>query len=260
MCTRLRSQLSVVALAVVATACGSDSSVAPNTPPATLATLEQALTELTLPALSAVGSSVSGLFPEGPVLGTGSCAYTAESQSFVCTPATAGGVTIEQSFTLLTASGATQSAFDQATTASVTTNTSVTGTEVDESSTITIDGQEELTLSGLLTGPHTLNGSSHVHLAGTFDDGTTNVPLDITVTSSITNVVLPANTTLGAQIWPTSGTIVVESSGSFADLPPSTSRLTMTFNGTSTVTVTITESGVSQTCKQDLAKPETGCV
>jgi len=241
-------------LVVVATAC-SDSPVAPSTSDDASepqATLEQALTELTLPVLSVAGGSVSATIPVGLVLGTARCAYTAESQSFVCPPATASGVTINQSFTLLTASGAKQSAFDHTTTASVKTNTTVAGTVVEEGATLTIDGQQELTLSGLLAGPHTLNGTSTANLSGTFFD---DAPIEISITGSITSLVLPASTTVGAQVWPTAGTIVVASSGTFADLPPFTSRLTMTFNGTSTVTLTITEDGVSQTCQHDLAKP-----
>src|SRR5215218_8967650 len=55
----MRRQLAPL-LVAIATACGSDSSVAPNTqndPNAPQATLEQALTELTLPVLAAAGGS-----------------------------------------------------------------------------------------------------------------------------------------------------------------------------------------------------------
>ena len=253
----MRRQLAPL-LVAIATACGSDSSVAPNTqndpnnPNAPQATLEQALTELTLPVLAAAGGSAT--VPIGLVLSTGRCAYTAASQSFVCPPATASGLTINQSFTLLTASGAKQSAFNHATTASVKTNTTLAGTIVEDGATLTIDAQQELTLSGLLTGPHTLNGTSAAHLSGAFFD---DAPIDIRITGSITSLVLPANTTVGAQVWPTAGTIVVASSGTFADLPPFTSRLTMTFNGTSKVTLVITEDGVSRTCQYDLTKAGT---
>jgi hypothetical protein len=237
---------------VVATACGSESSVAPNDTPR--ATLDQALTELTLPVLGASGGSVSGLFPGAPLLGIPRCAYSTASQSFVCPPVTTSGITINQSFTLLTATGATQSAFDQAATATVKSSTTVAGTIVQDGSTLSLDAREELTLSGLLDGPHTLNGTSTAHIFGTLAlDGA--APIDIRITSSIANLVLPANTTAGTQVWPVSGTIIVESSAAFADFT-STSRVTMTFNGASTVTVTVTGDGISQTCQLDLSKPE----
>ena len=236
---------------VVATACGSESSVAPTDTPR--ATLDQALTELTLPVLGATGGSVSALFPGAPVLGIPRCAYSTASQSFVCPPVTTNGMTINQSFTLLTATGATQSVFDQAATAAVRSSTAVTGSVEQGGSTLSVDAREELTLGGLLTGPHTLNGTSTAHISGTIvlDEAT---PIDIRITGSIANLVLPANTSTGTQVWPVSGTIVVESSAVFADLT-STSRVTMTFNGASTVTVTVTEDGVSQTCQLDLSKP-----
>jgi hypothetical protein len=252
----MRRQLAPL-LVVIATACGSDSSVAPNNqndpnnPNAPQATLEQALAELTLPVLATAGGSVAATIPVGLGLGTGRCAYTAASQSFVCPPATASGITITQSFTLLTAAGAKQSAFDHRATASVKTNTTVAGTVVEDGATLTIDSQQELTLSGLLAGPHAIDGTSTARLTGSFLD---DAPIDIRITGSISSLVLPQSTATGAQVWPTAGTIVVASSGTFGDLPPFTSRVTITFKGTSTVTLTIVENGVSQTCQYDLAR------
>jgi hypothetical protein len=246
-------------MVVAATACGSDSPAGPSSSETTNAphtTLEQALTELTLPVLG-VGS-VSATIPVGLGLGAGRCAYTAASQSFVCPSSTASGITINQSFTLLTASGAKQSAFDPTTTASVKTNTTVVGTVVENGATLTVDSQTELTLGGLLSGPHTLDGSFAEHISGAF---AVDAPIDVRITGSITNVVLPANTAVGAPVWPTAGTIVVAASGTLGDLEPFTSRVTLTFNGTSTVTVTVVEDGVSQTCQTDLTKPgPLGCM
>lgn len=256
MFSRFRARLSVAALAVVAGACGSDSSTAPiETQPATL---DQALTELALPAIAAAGPSFVDIGGTA-ALDPSRCPYAAASQSFVCTPINESGVTVNQSFTLLSASGAKQSAFDQASTAAVRANTTIAGTLVEAGTSLTIDGQQELTLSGLLTGPHTLNGSSLLKLKGTISNGTTSLPLDVAVSTTITNLVLPANTAAGAEIWPKSGTIVVESSGTVSGFPAGTTRLTMTFNGTSTVSLTITGPGVSQSCLVDLAKGEPVC-
>ena len=247
--TRLRSRLSAVALVVAAGACGSDAAVAPASTAQT--TLDQALSELTLPVLGKAGGSISDLFPGGPQLGA-RCSYAAVSQSFVCPPATANGLTINQSFTLLTTSGATQSAFDHATTESVRTNTAVAGSITSDGATLTLDGQEELTLSGLVTGRHTINGTGTAHLVGALPDASS---FDIRMTSSITSLILPANTTPGAQVWPASGTIVVETLATLTGFPPATLRLTLMFNGTSKVNVTVTEDGFTRTCQQDLATP-----
>ena len=109
-----------------------------------------------------------------------------------------------------------------------------------------------MTLSGLVTGTHTINGTGTAHLVGALPDASS---FDIRMTSSITSLILPANTTPGAQVWPASGTIVVETLATLTGFPPSTSRLTLMFNGTSKVNVTVTEGGFSQTCQVDLATP-----
>jgi hypothetical protein len=90
------------------------------------------------------------------------------------------------------------------------------------------------------------------HLVGTLPRGS---DLEIGMTSSIAKLVIPASTAAGGQRWPVSGTIVVETSASLTGFSPSTSRVTLTFNGTSTVNVTVTEDGVTQTCQKDLATP-----
>ena len=121
MLVRFRPGLFALVLAA-ASACGSDSATAPDVTPATL---DQALAELSIPA---IGSASGVFFDAGataPALLASRCPYVAASQSFVCTPYSASGVTIDQAFTLRTASGATQSAFDAMTTAAVSVNTTI---------------------------------------------------------------------------------------------------------------------------------------
>jgi hypothetical protein len=253
MLVRFRAGISVVALAIVAGACGGDSSTAPgNTAPVTL---DQALSELSIPAVSyASGASYySGV--SLPALVPSRCTYTAASQSFVCTPISANGLTINQSFTLLAASGAKQAAFDAATTAAVRVNTTVAGTLSQSGTVLAIDGRQELTLSGLISGPHTLNGTSTSTLKGDLSSGTTSYPIDLTVSTTITNLVLPANASSGGSLWPTSGAIAVETGGTVAGLPSGTTKVTITFSGTSTVNIAITgPGGYSRSCTVDLAK------
>ena len=255
--SRLRTRISAVVLLVVAGACGSDAAVGPttpntpntpNTPSTPHATLDEALGELTLPVLGAVGGSIAGLFPGGSQLAA-SCAYSPAAESFVCPTAKANSLMINQSFTLLTASGATQSAFG-ATTESVRSNTVVAGSVAQDEATLTVDSEEQLTLSGLVTGTHSINGSGMAHLVGTLFEGS---DLEIFMTSSISKLVIPASTTAGGQRWPASGTIVVETTASLTGFPTSVTRLTLMFNGTSKVNVTVTEDGFTRTCQRDLA-------
>jgi hypothetical protein len=251
MLARSRPGFFALALAALVGACGSDSSTAPKIAPATL---DQALAELSSPAVTSGSHAFYDVGATAPALLLSRCPYTAAAQSFVCTPFSASGVTINQAFTLLTASGAKQSAFDEATTAAVRVNTTVAGTVSSGGTNLTIDGQQELTLSGLISGLHTLNGASSTTLTGTIANGTSTVPIDVTVTTSIVNLVLPANTTPGTPIWPASGTVTVQASGTVAGIPTGTQKVAMIFSGTSTVDVTVTGSGISKSCKVDLSK------
>ena len=254
MLVRFRRQLSVLALAVVAGACGSDSTGPTNYPPATL---DQALAELSIPALSAGGASFVDIGAGAPSLDPTSCPYSAAVQSFVCTPISESGVTVNQSFTLFNASGGKQGAFDPATTESVRANTTLGGTLVEQGTSLTVNGQQQLTLSGLVSGPHVLNGTSTISLAGTVEDETSTYPVNITVSTTIANLVLPPNAT--AQAWPSSGTITVDVNGSIGPVSVSQARTTITFSGTSTVDVTMTGGGLSQSCKVNLAVSEPVC-
>jgi hypothetical protein len=102
-----------------------------------------------------------------------------------------------------------------------------------------------------------LNGTSTISLAGTVEDETSTYPVNITVSTTIANLVLPPNAT--AQAWPSSGTITVDVNGSIGPVSVSQARTTITFSGTSTVDVTMTGGGLSQSCKVNLAVSEPVC-
>jgi hypothetical protein len=253
---RPRSALATLALTLAALAigCGSDSATAPSSQSVTL---DQALAELSLPALSATTEAFGGGAPTLPSLASSGCAYEAASQSYVCTPIVASGVTVTQGFTLLDASGGKQATFDKTTTAAVRANTTIAGTIDDGGTQLTIDGQQELTLSGLLGPTHILDGTSTVHITSVGDD----IPFSSTVATTITGLALKPPTKDGTHPWPTAGTITVESTTSIGEGAPEpvVARVTITFNGTSTVNVTFTGGGVSGSCKIDLASQAPTC-
>jgi hypothetical protein len=256
MLQRPRSSLATFALtlATLAAGCGSDSSTRPASQSVTL---DQALAELSLPALSATTEAFGGGAPTIPAFASSGCAYQAASQSYVCTPIVANGVTVTQGFTLLDASGGKQAAFDRTTTAAVRANTTIAGTIDDGETQLTIDGEQELTLSGLLGPTHRLDGTSTVHVVVVGGD----LPLETTATTTITGLVVQPPTPDGTHPWPTAGTISVESTTAIGDGAPDpiVARVTITFNGTSTVNVTFTGGGVSGSCKVDLASQAPTC-
>jgi hypothetical protein len=251
-----RRHLSAIALAA-AVACGGDSATAPTKYPP--ATLDQALAELSIPALGAGSSSLLDAGTAAPALDATKCVYSATVQSFVCTPISESGITINQSFTLLTGSGAKQTAFDAATTDAVRANTTVAGSFVEQGTSLDLTGQQEITLSGLVTGPHVLNGTSTITAAGTVVDGTTSYPVNITVATSVASLVLPAHETTSSNVWPSSGTLTVDVNGSIGPVSVSQARTVITFTGTSTVNVTMTGGGVSKSCKVDLTNAAPVC-
>ncbi len=253
---RPRSAFATLALtlATLAAGCGSDSSTAPRVQPVTL---DQALAELSLPALSATADAFGSGAPSLPALASSGCTYQAATQSYACTPIVASGVTVTQGFTLLDASGGKQAAFDQTTTAAVRANTTIAGTFSDGQTQLTIDGQQELTLSGLLGPAHILDGTSTVHIVSVGSD----LPFETTVATTITGLKLQPPTADGTHPWPAAGTIAVESTTTIGEGAPDpvVARVTITFSGTSTVNVTFTGGGVSGSCKVDLASQAPSC-
>ena len=258
MFVRSRALPAVLAMAVFVSACGADSSTGPDANQS--ATLDQTLTEFSNPAIAAANTAFFDAGAAAPGLGLTRCPYAAASLSFVCTPFSANGVSINQSFTLLSGSGTPQAAFDASTTAAINAKTTMAGTLSGNGTTLNVDGTQDLTLSGLISGPHTLNGSSTTKLKGVIADafvGTST--LDATLSTTITNLVIPAKTATSAQPWPASGTIVLESTGTVAGAAIPTIRISMAFSGTSTVNVSRTGPGGTQTCKMDLANVTQAC-
>jgi hypothetical protein len=246
-------QLRLAALAAIlalAAAC-SDSSTGPSD--LQPADLSQALTELQLTALAPLNSAtsvapVAGLAAPAP----SSCSYDGVSKSFVCPTVSVNNVTVSRSFTLLDASGTPQAAFDKSTTAAVRMKTAFAGTLTTSDASVVIDQEQDITLSGLQTGVHTLNGTSLGHLTGHAGAGAATVPIATTISTAITSLVLPRSSS-GSQ-WPQSGTIAATITDSSSGTPL-TAAITITFNGTSKALVSVTANGVTLTSTIDLANP-----
>lgn len=247
-----RSAYAIVAASVVSCGGGDSTGPASSSPP----TLNQALAELSIPALAVGGLSVAGIDGPAPSLNTSNCTYSAAEQGFVCAPISKSGITMGQSFTLYGASGL-QSAFD-AGTSSVHSSTLISGNSIGEGSALTVSGRQETTLSGLVEGRHLLNGWSAIRVGGTVSDETSTYDVDVTVNTSILDLALPPNAT-GTQVWPSSGSINVDISGAIGPVYLS-QRTEITFTGTSTALVGVTGAGGgTKSCKVDLAVAQAVC-
>ena len=259
MLSRRTVVLTLLALAVLMGACSSESSVGPSTQRTT--TLSQVLSEMTLPwmaATSSVGDKSRALSFGAPV--ASNCAYSATLQSFACPTATANGLTITQSFTLLDASGKPQSQFDANATAAVRLKSTIAGTPPPTgTSTLSIDQQLDMTVSGLLTSTHVLNGTMTTHMTVNTTSVSPAPPTSFDMNMSMSNLVLPPSTS-GGSVWPLSGTITEDlTSSDGASGPAFTIHATLTFNGTSKVAAIVTIGGMAQQCTIDLSIGSSTC-
>jgi hypothetical protein len=243
----------IILLAASFQAC-SDSTAPGDEPPATLSEVLLEASDPLLPELSswaAVGpvtiSSISRFTPGG-------CSYDAGTQRFVCPASSSDGMTIERSFVLLDAAGSPQSRFDPATTASVQTRMHVFGTLVTSGSRFTMDDTDERTVSGLLTAPHVLDGSSSMTMSGTFaSPGAPAETFEMKSSTKTEHLVLPSR----SNRWPGPGTMTMLSTSSFADMAggPITSLVKVTFTGTKCATIEVRFGDQVDTSTIDLSNP-----
>lgn len=249
---RAVARISAVVLSVVLAGCGPEGAVAPETAPPVVAptvTLQQVLDGLVVANLADVLTPMPVGLSE-IAYGPGNCAYNATARRFNCDVTRFGSLTLTPSFTLLDASGTSMPAFDPARIVSVRASLLVAGAHRFEGDDLVIQGSRELTLSGLVSGPRTLNGTSRVHFAGTRDGS----PFDLTVTTTFADIVLTSAT--GVAGWPVSGSITVESTyATGAGSAPVVYRSTMSFNGSSTVALATLTDGAARNCSVDLSRP-----
>lgn len=230
-------------------ACGD--SVSPDRQPVSL---DEALTA----ASSSQSYMASALEYGGAGIGTlpqardhSNCSYASATKSFVCAPVTINGITINRTFQLLDASNNPQSEFSSSTTAAVRKVTDVSGTitrtQGTTTHTVTFVAHDDVTLSGLLTGVHTLNstGNSNAQVTGGL------VPASVVSNHKVTDLVLPKRG--GDTHYPQSGTIEGNMTTTVAGTSfPSSVK--MLFDGSPIMQLQLTFGNVSRSCTVDLSK------
>jgi len=189
-----------------------------------------------------------------PSSGTAACTWDAATQFFVCpTVALPSGMSISRKFQLLDADGDALASFQQAKVAAIRTVIDATGSRPFQAldgtpGLISHTSHADQTLSGLLVGTPTLNGTSTITSTITAD-GTSST---FTMKQTMKDLVLPAR----GERYPRSGSITMEMSTPGPSGEGTTmSILTMTYNGTSIVTMTFTSGGTTRTCQVDMSQP-----
>ena len=256
--SRASSWISFLMIAAALAGC-SDSTTGPTSP--NVPDVSELLSEMsssTLSSAAAIGSPMLGPTLSASSVDPGKCQYSATTGFFACPAVTVNGVTFTRSYRLIDDAGTSQSQPDTHTSA-LETKTTVDGTFSSTTTgsagaayslSYTVHGNSDATLSGIRTTTHTLNGLSLTSINGTMQLGTDSFPIDQTVTETTSNLVLP-NAKAG-QRWPQSGSITLQMVLG-TDPSNDSSKTVITFNGTSVVTITTTNSFGTSSCKIDLA-------
>ena len=222
-----------------------------------------------------LGFMGGGLF--GPFLGDGpggfmrhedtSCSYSSTTGLVTCGPTTTrDGLTVTRISKYTTAAGATQAKIDS-TTNTATTTITVTGTATRrDSSKSVVNESSTQTITGLAKGStqRTVNGAS----AGT--ETTTGTSAQGAFTASratgdtVKAVVIPApSSTSTGPTYPTSGTVIraMSATVTISGQSPATSsrREVITYDGSATAKVVITQDGTTQNCTLPLPHGRLTC-
>lgn len=192
------------------------------------------------------------------------CVFTAGT-GVVCTDTTRDGLIARKIIKYTNAAGVLQSAYDSATTASVSSSSTVSGTATRrDSSTSVVSHTSTQTITGLLTANRSVNGtaSGTETTTGRTRDGVA-FNAKRTTSDAVTGVVIPKATTANSHPYPTAGKIVRSMSATVTlggGSPATTTRTeTITYDGTATAKVVIVKDGVTQNCTLPLPHGRLSC-
>jgi len=217
--------------------------------------------------LGFMGGGLGGLFFGGDLFhfrGDGNCSFSSSTGLVTCTGNTRDGLSVTRVSSYKNAAGQAQERVDS-TTNTIATTTTVKGTATRrDSSTSVIDETSSQTVTGLAKGStqHTINGAS----AGT--ESTNGKSDQGTFTSkrvagdTVTNVVIPVSTSSGPS-YPTSGTVVrsisVTTTLTGQAATTHSRREVVTYDGSATAKVVITQDGTTQNCTLPLPRGRLAC-
>jgi hypothetical protein len=235
-----------------------------------------------------------GAFGRG--LGCTGAAFDAASGRVTCPAETRNGLTVNRSAQYLSASNAVQQAFDTLTTNSVNTRSSVTGTVAyarDTSAgrdgpghgrgprlggrllgdtatiltaTTTVQSSSERTVTGLAQGStqRTVNGASRGTESTTGTSSRGAFTASRTVGDTARGVIVPVRAAGDtARTYPTAGTVVRAMSATLTYAGQAATTVTrrevVTYDGSATARVTITENGTTRNCTRALPRGRLTC-
>jgi hypothetical protein len=197
------------------------------------------------------------------------CTFSDATGRVTCPEFTKHDLTVNISFAFTDVAGNAQSAFDTVTTNSVNVQTAVNGTKVreddddDDVVTSTVSHTSDRTVSGLAKGStqRTVNGTAKAHesTSGTRDGVAFTAVRDAADTTS--GLVIPIVD--GRPTIPSAGKVIrrmtVTITPEGGTEVTKTRREEVTFNGTNTISVIITQDGVTKNCTITLPGKNLSC-
>jgi hypothetical protein len=193
------------------------------------------------------------------------CTFNTTSKRVECATLTRGGLTINRSFSFLDASGAVQQAFNSSTTDTVNVKASAAGTVTHhQTATSTVNSSSDFTIGGLASGStkRTVNGKAagNESTTGTNKSG---VAFTTVRAAGDTTTGLTIPITNGEPTFPTAGTVIREmrATVTLGTSAPSTSdrREVITYDGSATAKIVITQDGVTKNCTKPLPHGRLTC-
>lgn len=198
-----------------------------------------------------------------PAVAQSTCTYDAAAKRASCTPVSERGLTVTRTVAWSDVAGAAQPAFDSVTTNTINTQVTVTGTMTRrDSATSTIANNSDRTVSGLAKGStrHTVNGTAAGKEVTVGRDSTGAFTATRIAADTVRGVIVPVSDT--GRMYPTAGTIirvmnvsVVRASGTTT----SAHREVITYDGTATAKMIITQDGTTKSCTLPLPMGRPTC-
>ena len=191
--------------------------------------------------------------------------FNASTGRVACADETRNGVTTTRSAQYLNAAGTAQQAFDTLTTNTVNTQSKVTGTitfnrAADSASTG--DRGKDCWGRGRGPGGRLLGDTSTILTASTVITGASSRTTR-TLGDTTSGVIIPVATTSGAQTYPTAGTVIRSINATLKytgeDAVSLVRREVVTYDGSATAKVTITENGTTKSCTRALPRGQLSC-
>ena len=192
------------------------------------------------------------------------CSFDAGINRVVCDTVTRGGLSIAQSIAYYDTAGVVQSAYDSLSTNTINVQVSVTGTKVHHGGdTSVVRHASDRTVTGLAPGStaRQIDGTSRGSETTTGSDTLGTFTAVRTLGDTLQGVVVPA--AWGPGVYPTAGTIIraMDVTVTYEGQAPASRsrREVLTFDGTSTATLVITQNGVTTNCTIQLPHGRPSC-